>query len=89
MKLISNDIWKDKATNSNISDIFKGITNGKIVDGYYHGKDYWKRPQPLEKEAIVEMFESLATGGKRKAAMQKYFPTAYKYFEQFIKELLK
>ena len=43
----------------------------------------------LEKEAVAEMFETLATGGVRKEAMKKYFPNAYKYFESYIKELLK
>lgn len=89
MTEISKDIWKNSSTNSNISDIFEGVTNGKIVDGYGHGKAYWKRSGQLEKEAVAEMFETLATGGVRKEAMQKYFPNAYKYFESYIKELLK
>lgn len=89
MQKISIDIWKNSSTNSNISDIFEGITNGKILDGYGHGLSYWKRPMQLEKEVVAEMFETMATGGVRKEAMVKYFPTAYNYFENYMKDLLK
>ena len=58
-----------------ISDIFEGITRGKISDGYGHGSSYWER--------------SFASGGERRKAMEKYFPSAFKYFEDKIKELLK
>ena len=61
----------------------------KIVDGAYHGKMYWKRPQHLEDEAIAEMFETMATCGTRQEAMLKYFPSAFSYFENYIKGLLK
>ena len=61
----------------------------KIVDDAYHGKVHWKRPQQLEKEAIAEMFETIATCGTRQEAMLKYFPSAFSYFENCIKGLLK
>ena len=86
---ISYEIWEKSSTNSNISDIFEGVTNGKIVDGYGHGLSYWKRPKQLEKEAIAEMFETMATSGTREEAMEKYFPSAYRYFKSYIQELLK
>ena len=41
----------------------------KIVDGAYHGKVHWKRPRLLEKKAIVEMFETIATDGTRQEAI--------------------
>jgi len=85
---ISRDIFKNKYENSNISDIFEGVTGGKIVDGFGHGVEYWKRPLVLEKEAIAEMFETMATGGARKEAMMKYFPNAYKYFKDYVRGLL-
>ena len=84
---ISKEIWKNSSTNSSISDIFEGVTNAKIVDGYGHGKTYWKRPQHLEKEAIAEMFEAFCVGGNRQAAMEKYFPTAFNYFVKFMGDL--
>ena len=88
MNKISINISKNSSTNSSVSDIFEGVTNCKVVDGYGHGKNYWKRPQALEKEAIAEMFEAIASGGKREAAMRKYFPSAFAYFESVIKGLL-
>lgn len=88
MKKISMNISEKSSTNSSVSDIFEGITNGKIVDGYGHGKNYWKRPKAVEKEAIAEMFEAMACGGKREAAMRKYFPSAFGYFESIMKDLL-
>ena len=88
MNKISINISKNSSTNSSVSDIFEGVTNCKVVDGYGHGKNYWKRPQALEKEAIAEMFEAIASGGRREAAMRKYFPSAFAYFESVIKGLL-
>lgn len=88
MKKISMNISEKSSTNSSVSDIFEGITNGKVVDGYGHGKNYWKRPKAVEEEAIAEMFEAMACGGKREAAMRKYFPSAFGYFESIIKDLL-
>ena len=41
----------------------------KIVDDACHGKVHWKRPQQLEKEAIAEMFETIASGGTRQEAI--------------------
>ena len=89
MDIVSREIWKNSSTNSSISDIFEGITRGKIRDGYGHGSSYWERSFALEKEAIAEMFEAIASGGDRRKAMEKYFPSAFKYFEDKIKELLK
>ena len=89
MMEISRDIFRNKYENSNISDIFEGVTGGKIVDGFYHGVKYWKEtPLRVEKEAVAEMFETIATGGARKEAMLKYFPNAYQYFENFVRGLL-
>lgn len=45
--------------------------------------------QQIKNEAIAEMFETMATGGTRREAMLKYFPTAFNYFESYIKGLLK
>ena len=84
---ISKEIGKTFSTNSSISDIFEGVTNAKNVDGYGHGKTYWKRPQQLEIEAIAEMFEAFCVGGNRQTAMEKYFPTAFNYFVKFIGDL--
>ena len=43
----------------------------------------------IGKEAIAEMFETIATGDTSQEAMLKYFPTAFNYFENCIKGLLK
>ena len=86
---IAREVWKFKDINSSVSDLLEAVSNGKIVDGYGHGRAYWKRPQALEKEAFAEMFEALATGKERKNVMEKYFPTAFKYFQERIEELLK
>lgn len=85
---ISLEISINSSTNSSVSDIFGGVTNNKIIDGYGHKPSYWSRPKALEKEAIANMFEAFMVGGKRKAAMEKYFPTAFNYFLQRIGELL-
>ncbi len=85
----ANNISRNADKNSSISDLFDGLTNHKIYDGYVHKtKGYWTRPQQIEKEAVAEMFEAIASGGERDATMEKYFPTAYSQFKDLIRSLL-
>ena len=89
-KFVEDLISKGSYVNSSISDLFQGVTNSKIYDGWGHALDYWKKaPNRVEKEAIAEMFEAFCSGGVRAEAMKKFLPTAYNYFTDFIyKEFL-
>ena len=72
-----------------ISDIFEGVTGGKITDGWGHGKSYWKRPYALQKEAFAEMFEAMATGGERAEMMKEYLPGSYSFFKEEFNKVAK
>ena len=86
---VSSDIYKNNLHKDSISDIFEGVTNGKIRDGWGHGSSYWKRPMALEKEAFAEMFEAMATGGTRLEMMKEYLPGSYSFFEKEFRKIAK
>lgn len=73
---------------SGVSDIFEGLTNGKLVDGYGHGKSYWRRSQQVEKESIAHFFDALADGGKREQYISTIFIESYKIFKDFMKGII-
>ena len=83
---VADEVRKKSAIRNGISDLLHGASNGKIADGYWHDKDYWKEGvDNLEAEAIAHFFAARGTGGERLSEMKSIFPTAYKYFEDFIK----
>ena len=86
---VRKDLYVDSNTKSSISDIFEGVTGGKITDGWGHNKSYWKRPEQLQKEAFAEMFEAMASGGQREAMMNQYLPNAYDYFKKELNKIVK
>lgn len=87
---INDNLRADKDLKNGVSDIYSGITKGKIGgwdnDNYGHKVSYWKG-EALEKEAIAQMFEAFASGGKKAEYMQEYLSTAFKYFCDFIRKL--
>ena len=76
---------------ASISDIMYGLTKS-VNDGlitwetWAHNKSYWKK-DALECEAVAEFFEARATDSERLSIAKEIFPSAYKYFEDFIKTL--
>lgn len=85
--ILINDLLADGDLKNAISDIVEGMTNGRISGMYGHGTDYWKSPQALEKEVIAHLFEAKMLKGEKLECFQKYFPSAYQYFEEFMKKL--
>ena len=71
---------------SAVSDMFEGITNGKIVGCVCHGVGYWKKhPEYVTSEAFAHMYEA-QFDSVRYSEMKKYFPRALKAFEKMMKE---
>ena len=74
---------------SAVSDMFEGITNGKIVGCVCHGVGYWKKhPEYVTSEAFAHMYEA-QFDSIRYGEMKKYFPGALKSFEKMMKEMAK
>ena len=73
-----------------VSDIWEGATNGKVSDGWGHGKKYWKADSDhLSMEAFAEMFCAVINKPESLIQIKKYFPKSYKIFEEMIEEFVK
>ena len=74
---------------SDISDMFDGITNGKVW-GYtqhsYSTKNYWKT-HGVGSEAFAEMFDATINNSKSLKRIKDYFPKSYEIFEEIIQEM--
>lgn len=72
-----------------ISDMFDGITAGKVW-GYtqhsYSTKNYWKKHE-VGNEAFAEMFDATINNSKSLKRIKEYFPKSYEIFEEIIKEM--
>lgn len=77
----------DKAR-SEVSDMFHGATKGKVHGGYGHWKKgYWNYPGMLGIESFAHLFEArLLQDEQTLQAIKKYFPGAYWFFEQMLRE---
>jgi len=73
---------------SAVSDIFEGITKGNIVGVAGHPEGYWDNEDNITAEAFAHMFEA-EFDKTRYAELDKYFPTAHKWFKEKLKEMVK
>ena len=83
--IIKNEIAKKSATRNCVSDLINGASDGKIDGGYSHNENYWQQKGTLEEEAIAHFFAARGSGGERLKETKKAFPTAYKYFNDFVR----
>lgn len=76
------------AQKADISDIFEGVTKGKINGGWGHGKAYWKNHDPSS-EAFAEMYSASINNPESLEQIKKYFPESYDLFLEILKEIAK
>ena len=68
-----------------VSDIIGGITENKCVGKYSHKKEYWKKPNKLEKEAFAHFYEAFARNDEKKIHyLSEMFPTATQEFMKLL-----
>lgn len=77
----------DMRSQSGVSDIFNGLSAGKIKGCGYHVDTYWTSAS-VPREAFAHMFEA-QFDEIRYEQMKKYFPNALSYFEKMLKEAAK
>lgn len=88
-KKIVGNLTRNRDINSNISDLYGGITYNKLYNGYGHDLLYWRFDNlqlynyNITSEAIAEMFESLGNPERIKA-MVEYLPNAWRYFNKVL-----
>lgn len=71
-----------------ISDIFDGVTDGRIKGEYKHSHEagYWQKAGALEKETFAHMFQA-QFNREEYELLQKYFPNALKEFESMLERI--
>ena len=85
VKILEYEIAKKSAVRNGVSDLINGASDGKIDGGYSHNENYWQQKGTLEEEAIAHFFAARGSGGERLKETKKAFPTAYKYFNDFVR----
>jgi SPP1 gp7 family putative phage head morphogenesis protein len=73
---------------ADVSDIFEGVTKGKIYGYWGHGKAYWKSHSP-SCEAFAEMYSASVNNPESLGQIKKYFPESYKLFLEILEEAVK
>ncbi len=84
---MSNEL-KDMRKHSGVSDIYDGLTMGKVRGVTYHPISYWEESGNIQAEAFAHMFESQFDDIKYNE-MKKYFPKSFEWIENKLKELIK
>lgn len=86
----------DKLARGNISDMFEGATEGKVMSGIGHGKAYWKNrtkinglKDGLATEAFAEMTDASFANKPALDLIKKYFPKSYAIYQEMIESLVK
>lgn len=70
---------------TDISDIMGGLTQCQCQGIWGHDKKYWKKDKSrIYKEAFANMYSTALGSAARIEAMKRYFPTAYKRFEELL-----
>ncbi len=72
-----------------ISDMFDGITNGKVYGYGQHSvdtKNYW-RTHLVGGEGFAEMFDATINNYESLKRIKQYFPKSYEIFEEIIQEI--
>ena len=70
-----------------VSDIWDGLTKGKVIGGFGHPKKYWKEDENhLSQEAFAHMFCVTVQNPESLAMVKRYFPKSYGVFEKMVKE---
>jgi hypothetical protein len=73
----------DKYAVSDISDMWDGITKGKVNSGFGHPVGYWKTTAVGE-EAFAEMGKAIVNHPESLEQIKKYFPKSYEIWLEMI-----
>ena len=90
--LVTNELLKNRHTNSAVSDLLEGLTGGRLAgynfDTYGHmqgNTSYWDSSKLiLKKETIAHMFEAIGSENKRFQILKNVFPLTFVYFCKFL-----
>lgn len=69
-----------------ISDIFAGCTNNKVIGFMGHRAEYWKRIN-VGVEAFAEMFDATVNNPSSLKRIKEYFPKSYDIFLEMLDEV--
>lgn len=67
-----------------VSDVYGGVSNNALSNGYYHRNDYWVDDQNPGRELWAEYFSyNMARDDKALENLKEYFPESYKVLEEY------
>ena len=70
-----------------VSDIFDGLSSGKVVGLYGHKAEYWKIPGKIEEETFANLFQLYAQNDREGIdCINKFFPGIIKAFLKLLGE---
>jgi hypothetical protein len=69
---------------ADLSDIFEGATDGKVLLGVGHGKVYWKLVNNGV-EVFAGIFSASVCNYGSLATIKQYFPETYKVFQEMVR----
>ncbi len=72
-----------------ISDVFSGLSKGKVIGFYGHSQEYWQSrgSSGICSEAFAHMFEMFMGGNEREINnLKKMMPETYKAFMKIVKD---
>ena len=73
-----------------VSDVYGGMSNNELRNGYGHDNSYWKDPSKAGKELWAEYFSYHMAGDQQNLAyVQEYFPEASKVLDSYADQLAR
>lgn len=73
--------------NPGVSDIFDGLSSGRIGGRYGHSTEYWKRPGNIETEVFADLFQLYAQNDREGIdCINELFPSIIKAFLKLLGE---
>ena len=88
-KSLYNQTLKNNGQFREFSDIIGGMTDKEIKGRYGHKKEYWRKPNKLERETFAQLFTIAGNDDiKQLQIWQKYLPNTLKEFDNIIRRIL-
>ena len=85
-KIVDELLSKSVLAHGDVSDMWQGITNEKVVGHIGHKKGYWKT-HSVGSEGFAEMFDATISNPDSITQIKHYFPKSYDLFNEIIAEL--
>ena len=89
-KRLREDVRKELQSNANIAvqDTISSLTRERVPVPFQHSREYWDRSHNKRGEEFVANCNMAWYDSREEAYMEKYFPTAYQFWKDTVKEII-